>query len=359
MRRRAFTLVEILIVLIIFGIVMGAVFSALAMYFSSQWQTEDYAIARAEIEGAFGALSSPFSSIGLGLPNNAAGSGAFAASFAAVGSQPNASVMSSMGAWGSAWGGPVTVASGDVRQPAGRITAPDADGYYCGPELYFAWSVPLGRVISPDVAGSGGADKMKQPTGSYESWINFQQLSMDVGYWSGQRLALRGADGGVLPVSQDQWVTLPSFGLPLYVERLEGGGSRAVVKIAPGAEAAHILLGSPLRGFEELHAVRASRLRVVNEELIQEFYVMPPQLEPDVLQGGGTHRVLARNVAGVWFRFNPRTRILQMALAVQGINADRQGAAPLRPAGWPDGAPDIGGKDRRILVENRAWRIRN
>lgn len=359
MRRLAFTLVEILIALIIFGIIMSAVFSALAMYFSSQWQTEDYAIARAEIEGAFGALSSPFSSIGLGLPNNAAGSGAFAASFAAVGGKPGASIMSSMGAWGSAWGGPVTVASGDVRQPSGRITTPDVDGYYCGPELYFAWAVPLKRVISPDVSEGSGTEKMKQPDESYASWANYQQVSLDVGYWSGQRLALRGADGGVLPVSQNQWVVLPSFGLPLYVEKLEDGGKRAVVKIAPGAEAAHILLGSSLRCFEGIHVVRASRLRVVSEDLIQEFYITSPQLEPNVLEDGRPYRVLARNVAGVWFRFNPKMRILQMTLAVQGINSDRQGAAPLRPAGWPDAAPAIGGKDRRILVENRAWRIRN
>ena len=123
--------------------------------------------------------------------------------------------------------------------------------------------------------------------------------------------------------------------------------------VAPGAERTRSLLGGALYGFEEPHVVRAARLRLDNNRLVQDIYVNPPQAEPS------EQRVLAQNIAGVWFRFNLTTRTLQVSIAARGLHADPRFAAGGHPPGWPAGAPAVGDASRRILDGNRTWRIRN
>ena len=129
MRRHAFTLTEVLIALIIVGIVGGSILVALYSFLDSYSHTEDYTTAREEIESVFQALSITFSNVGMGMPNNRDDRGSFAVAFAADGNTPKASVMSLMGEKGAAWGGPVTVAAGEL--PGKAVKTLDG-GYYSG-----------------------------------------------------------------------------------------------------------------------------------------------------------------------------------------------------------------------------------
>lgn len=343
MRRRAFTLTEVLIALIIVGIVGSSILVALFSFFRSYAHTEDYTVAREEIEHVFQSLSLQFSNAGLGMPNNRGGKGSFAVAFAGNGSAPRASVMSLMGRRNEPWGGPITVASGDLPGNAVTILT---DGDYAGPELYYAWSVPTGRIVSSDFGRA-----MRLPT-HLSTFENYDLLSRDEGYWSGDELNLRrvGSLTGAL-ASKDAWIAFPSFGAPLWVK--ESGSDYVNAVVAPGALDENVLLGGVLRGFEEVHHVRAARLRVVSGNLVQELYETPPQGAPS------RTLLLARGVAQAWFRFNPQTRILSLSLAVRGINAVSPHIANEPPVGWPANAPDVRDGQHRILVESMTWRIRN
>ena len=344
MRRRAFTLTEFLIAIIIVGIVGASVFAALYSFFESYGHTEDYATAREEIEGAFQDLSIVFSNVGLGMPNNRDDGGSFAVAFSANDNTPKASVMSLMGEKGAAWGGPVTVATGEL--PGKAVKTLDG-GYYSGPELYYAWAMPTGVLVSSDFGR-----RMKKPS-TLSTLENYNVLSDDRGYWSGDSLHLKMIGGGAVPVSADGWIVFPSFGAPLWVRANTAG--HTAVSVAPGAHKKKVLLGGVLYGMEEVHRVRAARLRVASGDLIQELYETPPQNRPSRV------RVLARNIVGAWFRFNPKDRILTFSLAARGLNVTlAERASGVRPRGWPAGAPNIReGRNHRILVESMTWRIRN
>lgn len=346
MRRRAFTLTEILLAMIVVSIVGAALVAALFAFLNSYNQTEDYATAREGIENTFQVLSPQFNNAGLGMPNNRRGDGSFHSAFAPDGNRPKLSVMSLMGAKNKAWGGPITVASGALSDAANHITVADVDGNYSGSELYFAWSEPTGILVSSDL----GSANMRGTQG-YKLYQNYQLLSTDIGYWTGDKLILRWGGSTAVGLGKEDWIVFPSFGAPLWVEDASANG--AVVLVAPGAEKERVLLGGVIHGFEEVHRVRTARLRMISGDLVQEFYETPPQSDPSRTE------ILMRNVAGVWFRFNPQTRILNLSIAARGINSDPKYAAGARPTGWPDGAPDVGDGRHRILVENMTWRIRN
>ena len=344
MRRHAFTLTEVLIALIIVGIVGGSILVALYSFLDSYSHTEDYTTAREEIESVFQALSITFSNVGMGMPNNRDDRGSFAVAFAADGNTPKASVMSLMGEKGAAWGGPVTVTTGEL--PGKAVKTLDG-GYYSGSELYYAWATPTGVLVSSDFG-----KRIRKP-GTLSTFENYNVLSDDRGYWSGDGLNLKMVGGGAVPVSADGWVVFPSFGAPLWVRGNTVG--HTAVSVAPGAHKKKVLLGGVLYGMEEVHRVRAARLRVASGDLIQELYETPPQNRPSRV------RVLARNIVGAWFRFNPKDRILTFSLAARGLNVTlAERASGVRPQGWPAGAPNIReGRNHRILVESMTWRIRN
>lgn len=351
-RRQAYTLVEILLAMIVVGIASGAVTAAFLSFWNSYNQTEDYAVSREGIEKVFQTLSAQFANVGLGMPNNRGGEGLFSSAFAGDGNEPASSVMSLMGTAGQDWGGPLTVASGDISGSSGRITETDADGNYSGPELYYAWSMPLGEILSSDIRIVGSDAGMRKPGNSFSDFTNYQALSQDAGFWTGDILLLKSVSGGGLSnVAGNMWLTFPSLGVPLWVR--SNGDDGAEVAVTPGALHNEVLFGGSLYGLEEVHVVRAARLRVVNGDLVQEIYETPPQSTPD------RTRVLARRIAGLWFQFDPENRVLRMSVAAQGVHEDPHFSSGPRPGGWPDGAPDIEGARSRILVENMSWRIRN
>lgn len=353
MRRRAFTLTEVLLAMIVVGIVGAALTAALFSFLNSYNQTEDYTKAREEIESAFQVLSSQFSNVGLGMPNNTmtrGSMGSFVAAFASHDDAPVASVMSLMG--GVGWGGPITVTNGEITDSSKWVTTL-ADGCFSGKELYYAWSIPTGVLVSSDF-GALMAKPKKIPDAALKDEIVYMSwISQDIGYWGGDTLQLKKNLGGGLPslVKAGWWLTFPSFGVPVWVKSNATGKTTAIV--APGALKNKNYLGGVLYGFEEVHHVRAARLLVLSGDLVQELYEAPPQAKPS------RQRVLAHGVAGAWFRFYPGERLLTLDLAVLGVHNDSRYASGKRPPGWPSSAPEIGDGKHRILVESMTWRIRN
>ena len=80
------------------------------------------------------------------------------------------------------------------------------------------------------------------------------------------------------------------------------------VSVAPGAHKKKVLLGGVLYGLEEVHRVRAARLRVASGNLIQELYETPPQDQPSHV------RVLARNIVGTWLSLSGRFSVQPVSI---------------------------------------------
>jgi hypothetical protein len=108
--------------------------------------------------------------------------------------------------------------------------------------------------------------------------------------------------------------------------------------------------------YEDLQAVQACRVYVNSQsELVQEIFGMDYQNS-----GTSWRNVLARGVAGVYFRFDQENRLLTMYLAARG---QETGDIPGKgvPSSWPPEAPGFSNDDqeRRIIAQSVTWRIRN
>jgi hypothetical protein len=100
----------------------------------------------------------------------------------------------------------------------------------------------------------------------------------------------------------------------------------------------------------EIHMIQAARLFRENNELVQVVFT-----------GTGTTReVLARNVVGLQFAFDPESRLLTMYVAARGQEPNPVGVQN-QPFAWPDwlGPIDTGDARFRVVVKNLTWRIRN
>ncbi|NLL36007.1 MAG: type II secretion system protein [Fretibacterium sp.] len=385
MRRRGFTLVEMILALVILGIVGVAIVTTFVSFYASYFQTEDYAIARMEIEEAFRFLTPRITNAGLGMPNNLSGEGTFVAAFAPPKKPPYSPEDTSlMGLMGDAfrvetkWGGPVTVTKGDLARPvfqANAVTSQVADGSYVGPELYYAWAEPTGVFLVPDINSLPSNTKASLEPPLDKSW-GYEAFSQDKRFWSDrtdQQLLLApttgmsGADrlwaifSADKPAQADSWMVFPSFGAPLLVKGF--GTDNVRVQVAPNSffdgfdDDEKVLVGGVLYGFEEVHRVRAARVRLREDgHLVHEIY-------DGTAEAPTATRVLARNVAAVCFQFYPETRLLRMHLAARGRETGERVPEGVPPS-WPSVAPldeyfTQDDRARRLVVESMTWRIRN
>jgi hypothetical protein len=123
----------------------------------------------------------------------------------------------------------------------------------------------------------------------------------------------------------------------------------------------NVLIGGRILGYEEVHLIQSASLFVNDDnELIQRVFMGKP-----TASGGSVDKVLARNIAGVCFRFDPDSRLLTFYVAAFGENVIPPDQRAL-PAAWPAIAtPAQYFKNaarvlqHRILVESMIWRIRN
>jgi hypothetical protein len=345
--KKAFSLAELLVVIIIASIVGGTAVTVLGLVFGMFGQLNDYMAGREEIEFVIQSIGREITNIGLGMPNNRQGRGSFASAFH---TGPSAPVMAQMGAPGQSWGGPVTLGvknPGDLYTSAQMVTAMTTAGsktFYQGPELYYAWAVPTG--IKASLRGEEGTIR------------NDQDLVLDVHPHDGSRSGLDVLrnfryDGRNIGIVADggrnlsSWILFPSLRLPMLITGIDESAAQLKVRVAPGSPQA---LSAPFMGLDEVFLLQVARLyRNDRNEMVQlvfgSDYTNPATT---------TKKILAHNIVGLHFTSDPTLRLLTMHIAAQGEEA-RSGADA---AGWPAFAEPLP-KGRRFVVEQADWRIRN
>ena len=173
---------------------------------------------------------------------------------------------------------------------------------------------------------------------------NFQYDLRNIG------IVASGASGGKNPSS---WILFPSLMLPMLVKTIVSADVLSV-DVAPGSP---INLKGISVGFEEVHLLQAARiyLDTQSEELVQLIF------GSDFTDAAkNTRKVLARNIVGLYFSFDPEMRLLTMYVAARGSDSHPV-VRTEQPAGWPSFAPPLSHEARRyrILVNTLIWRIRN
>jgi hypothetical protein len=325
---------------------------------------DDYTSAESEMEYAVQRLSRDFALIGLGMPNNRRGVGSFASTFWLSSNKP---VMAFFGSTtDTTWGGPVTVANentGDAYNATtitnpGLLVSPDRFGpggaAYVGPELYYAWAVPTGvkaRFRKPDdevtvTVGEG------DPVEIFRLFASGDDGSENYGRNYLEKIRYDGISGNFSPSagsnSVRNWLLFPTLRLPMRAESWSGGV--LTTRVAP--ESAKEVT-STLMGLDEIHLIQAARLFRNNQnELVRVVFDTEASSESDVL---------AHNVVGLHFTYNPVSRLLTMYIAARGMEADGTGHGQGQPQTWPSWLPPIASSDLRyrILTKNLTWRIRN
>ena len=371
--RKAFTMVEMLLAIIVTAIVGGASLFALWFAFNTYYQLEDYSAAEVEIEHAIQRLSREFALIGLGMPNNRGelvetppGSGTFVRVFRGsfvqsfLGSNPSP-ITSQFGLPDDVWGGPVTVAGGTSDNftvvPPAAVPGHPNPNFSVGPQLFYAWGVPTGvrariptatgqlvnmtnatlalhlypREITPGAGVMPGADALENTT------------------WEGRPIGFQTIGPGVTGENIGTWLLLPTLLLPMRAESFAAADTVLNVRVAPDdflPPGVVPPMNRRVMALDEIHLMQAARLFREGNELVR------------VNLAGGEREVLARNIVGLQFEFNPEERIITMYIAAQGF-----GGAAVRdtPTGWPGWAPalEAASTSHRIAVRAPSWRIRN
>ena len=130
----------------------------------------------------------------------------------------------------------------------------------------------------------------------------------------------------------------------------EGAWDVLNTTVAPESE---MPVKGTLMGLDEIHLIQAARLfRNDRNELERVVFDTPSSFTSDIL---------AHNVVGLQFTYNPVSRLLTMHLAVSGTEVDGVGHSYAQPKTWPSWLPPIDEEHlrRRIVTKSLTWRIRN
>jgi len=381
-RAEAFSLTELLIAMIIASILGGVAIGALWLFFASFSQIDDLTSAEFQLNHAVQRLSREFAMIGLGMPNNRDGAGAFAWSFRGATPQPITALFgppagSNPEAW--AWGGPVTVAAADSGNaspiPVGLHNPHPAGpnrNLFIGPQLFYAWGVPTGVMATVNAVGMD-APPARVSSGT-RLWLETRTAPPNpAGSDILRNISWDGRNIGLLPANEvggggnnvRSWVLLPTLHIPMLAEEFIAGASPVnsvlSVQAAPGLggiNEAPQLESRTLMLMDEIHLMQAARI----------YRSQHPDLHPNELRrviltehepaANFPHEVLARNIVALQFVFDPEARTLTMFVAARGNERKAHGE---RPGAWPAWLPHINVEDThyRIVVKTLTWRIRN
>ena len=354
-RARAFSITEILIAMIIVSILGGAAVISLWIFFNSFLQMDDYTSAEFELNHAIQRLKRDFALIGLGMPNNRDGEGSFAATFMRGANSAEWPIMARMGGVGEAWGGPVTAAGGNSTNVFIEPASMDAAHGFIGPQLFYAYGVPTGvnaRIANADGGLTAVNNTMLTITPFLPNNSSFGTVMEHL-----ENIRHDGRQFGLettFPLGQNvrSWLLFPTLRLPaLFHSWGVNSAGRDVlnVQVAP-ADALNV--ESSIMSIDEIHMLQAARLfRSENNELVRFVFT----------GSGGSREVLARNIVGLQFAFNPASRLLTMYIASRGYERNPSGGHG-QPNAWPT-LPfeqlDPEDTSFRIVVKTLTWRIRN
>jgi len=362
-RARAFSLIEILIAVIIVAILGGVAITALWLFFFSFSQMDDYTSAEFELNYAAQRLKSDLALVGLGMPNNREGKGTFAATFRRGPNVADWPIMAWMGAPvapgapDNFWGGPVTVAGHfdmTLAQPIVPVPHDAAHGFV-GPQLFYAWGIPTGMNAWFQHSPPFG-EAVRRAVGNHAR-LQIFPFRPDTSPHPTSRAHLEnvrhdgrmvGLESSALSQNTRSWLLFPTFKLPMLFEEWEGGNNSFIAHVAPTNT---LNVTGTIMELDEIHLVQAARLFRENNDLVRVIFT----------GGGQIREVLARNIVGLQFAFNPESRLLTMFMASRGHEPNPAGGRG-QPAAWPPPPfQQLDPEDTRfrIVVKTLTWRIRN
>jgi prepilin-type N-terminal cleavage/methylation domain-containing protein len=347
--RRAFSLVELIIAIVVMAILGGTVVSALWLVLNMFRQTGDYIVGREEIEIVAQFIGREISNVGLAMPNNRKGEGSFAASFQ-MGS--NSPIMGIMGSPAEAWGGPITLGlhnSSNVYTKDVMVQTLTTDGgksFYQGPELYYAWGVPTNVKVRYTDASDRGIVKTAGDSLELEVLESAGMTALLNFTYDLRNIGIKAGNGR----NPSSWILFPTSRIPMLIDDINTGARTLSVRVAPGSP---LPLSGPFTGLDEVCLPQTARLfRNGNGELTRLFFGTDSANNITT-----TQNILARNVAGLHFTYDPQLRLLSMYIAVHGEEGNVHGAVPPNDI-WPPFA-DALPQGRRLVVNRIDWRIRN
>lgn len=302
-KKRAFTLVEILVSILILGVVMSAVLTIFYSVFESYQFHQDINEAKQRGQIALAAIEPYVINSGLGMPNTKT---SFQSSFSGLTSLLPATENLKFEI-------PVQIARNGIVPTTDKTK---------GDDLWLAYSVPTGAGINFE----------------YEFLANykakFSEASGDIENVAALDLVEN------TKTSFNGWVTFPASLAPFWVTDFNKAGKELEIQTA---------LKQKISAFDEIHYVRAVKIRAD-----------AGNLKIDRLDGSGEQSVI-EGIAGLWCTFDPAgDRVLKVSVLARGDTRHNK-QYQTEYEGWPADAPLPPAADRnfRYAVVSRSWRIRN
>lgn len=333
-RRRAFTMAELLISMVIIGMIMGSILSLFFSVFENYDYHQDITEAKQTGMIAMASIQPYIVNAGLGLPVK-------------VDDFKDSSFR-----WGTAAAArlstlfPGTSASTKnfhyFIQPALNAVDRQPNVSDPSPALWVVYALPSGiRIIEGDENFIGVMSDTSEPISS----AKFKQTLKFSGTFDSQQLTL--SPGTANPMTIKHWVTFPAATPPhpFTVTDVSTVTSPPTMTLRSHSGSS----SNTIVPHDELHYVRAAKIFVQSEEL-----------KIDRLDGSGAQPVV-NNIVGMWCTFDPEgDRVLTVRiLARAGIK--RTAGVQSGIDGWPAEAEALWGHDNhyRHAVVSRSWRIRN
>ena len=388
-RSKGFSIIEFMVAMMVLFLIGGTALISFWVFWGAHQMDSDYVQAREEIEYAFQVLGRDFTNISLGMPNNREGNGNFSEAFRGI-DEDNSPIMFFMGEDGADWGGPILLRwhpasnmpeyfdSGRIRHAVTETVNHGGNDVFIGDELIYTAAIPA-TSLTPGTSVTGSILKVNAPTPAPNNEEPLQgilftfPLIQTNGVTDLNNYTDEGRPAAIINDSLSQrnprsWVTFPGLALPLLVRGWNTGSNTLQLVVAPHSRKANLPHGG-ISGFEEIYLVKAARVFVNGRnQLVQEIYGDDFNDSPALETAASSFvRILAENIAGVVFMFDPAGRTLTMHIAAMGVSPrPATGAAVVQPPNWPIVSEDANNSllsddalERRIVVGNRTWRIRN
>ncbi len=328
-RRRAFTLMELLITIILTGIIMGAVLSLFFSVFKNYDFHQDITEAKQTGIIALASMQPFVLNAGLGMPAE------------------ESEFSDRSFRWGPNASDRLPVIFPDTSsstknfyyfiQPAMNASdrSPSLSGH--APALWVVYAMPSGiRIIEGNENFVG---VMSDTAVSFDS-AAFNQALRFSGSVDAQRLAF--STETKKPSTLKHWVVFPAS-TPPHPFTVDSASSTEITLRSHSNQS-----GNSIVPQDELHYVRAAKIFVQNGELII-----------DHLDGSGAQSVV-NNIAGMWCSFDPDDRVLTVRILARAGTMREEGVQS-ELEGWPAEAEAFWKRDVRYrhAVVSRSWRIRN
>lgn len=306
-KKRAFTLVEILISIVILGVVMSAVLTVFYSVFESYQFHQDINEAKQRGQIALAAIEPFVINAGLGMPNSKK---QFQDSFEGLTELLPATENLKFEI-------PVQIVRNGIVPTTEKTK---------GNELWLVFSVPSGVGINFEYELlTGYKAKFSENDDEIE---NISKLDLE----KNKKNSFKG------------WITFPASLAPFWVTDLKKTGSDRELEVQTN-------LKQKISAFDEIHYVRAVKIKRDGNG----------NLKIDHRDGSGEQPV-TEGIAGLWCSFDPEgDRVLKISVIARG-NTKHGKHYQTTLEGWPaDAEPKFEDLDPgyRYAVVSRSWRIRN